>query len=296
MAYSASFALDLGTTGLTLKARLTTAGTIAASDLTGTFYADGAGGYEFRTSAIPDGTRAMLVFYTGTFSVDFTSVTVYARASINPQELENADVKTSSVSGSGGSGSGAYAITITVTDTDDNELQNAHVSLTEGSNVFTATTDADGLASFSLDAATYTVAIVKGGYTYTPITLVVTEADAVTLEMTAMAVTAPSDPTLCRIYGWVRSTANGRAMAGVQLTATRTPATAATVNGSIAIGSRKSAISDANGLVQLDVPQTDQIVLAAGGATQWVITMPDAGLSVTTALTGTTYNLGDLTA
>lgn len=296
MAYSATFALDIGTAGLTLKAALLSEANAHATfkNITAGISEIGDGYYEFTTSAMPDGYRGVILFYTGDIDVSYVP---YSIASVSPQELENTDVKTSTVSGGGdSSGSGAYAINITVTDTDDNELQNAHISLTEGSGVFTATTDADGLASFSLDAATYTVAIVKGGYTYTPSELVVTAADDVTLEMTAMAVTAPSDPTLCRIYGWVRNTSTGRAMAGVQLTATRSPATAATVNGSIAIGARKSAISDVNGLVQLDVPQTDQIVLAAGGATQWIITMPAAGLSVTTSLTGTTYNLGDLTA
>jgi hypothetical protein len=99
--FTVSFALDLGTTGLTLKAALTSAGTIHATfrDITATFYADGAGGYEFLTSAMPDGFRGMIVFYVGTLggATDFSGVTVHSRASINPQEIENSDSKTSAI-------------------------------------------------------------------------------------------------------------------------------------------------------------------------------------------------------
>lgn len=103
MAYTSSFALDIGTPGLTLKWALTSAGTIHATlrDQTSTFYADAAGGYEAVLTTIPDGFRGMVVFYTGTIGVatDFSGVTTYSRGSINPEEIENTDIKTSAAGG-----------------------------------------------------------------------------------------------------------------------------------------------------------------------------------------------------
>lgn len=100
MAYTASYALDLGTVGLTLKWALTSAGTIHATlrDQTSTFYADAAGGYECVATTIPDSFRGMIVFYTGTIGAgtDFSGVVVYSYGSINAEEFENTDVKTSS--------------------------------------------------------------------------------------------------------------------------------------------------------------------------------------------------------
>lgn len=95
-------------------------------------------------------------------------------------------------SGGGGSGSGAYVVTITVND-GVTALQNATVRLTDGGNSYTATTDVSGVASYSLDNATYTVSITKGGYSFTPTTLAVSGATSHAYSMTAVSVT-PSDP------------------------------------------------------------------------------------------------------
>lgn len=100
-------------------------------------------------------------------------------------------------------GSGAYFITVTVTDGTD-ALQNAKVRLTEGANTYTGTTDASGNITFSLDAATYTVAITKSGYTFTPVTRTVTSSEAGTLvndlEMTLTAVTPSAAGKVTGVY------------------------------------------------------------------------------------------------
>ncbi len=92
----------------------------------------------------------------------------------------------------GSAGSGAYTITLTVND-GATALENATIRLTEGVNTFTGTTNASGIAAFSLDAATYSVAITKDGYSFTPTTLVVTATAPQTYSMTAVTIT-PSDP------------------------------------------------------------------------------------------------------
>lgn len=89
-------------------------------------------------------------------------------------------------------GSGAYVVTITVND-GSTALQNATVRMTEGANTFEAATNVSGQASFSLDAATYTVSITKAGYEFTPTTLAVSGATTHTYSMSAMNIT-PSNP------------------------------------------------------------------------------------------------------
>jgi hypothetical protein len=97
-------------------------------------------------------------------------------------------------SGGGGSGTGAYTIAITVQNTSSAALQNATVRMSEGANSYTATTNASGVATFALDAATYSVAITKGGYQFTPTTLAVSSSDSQTYQMSTVTIT-PSEPT-----------------------------------------------------------------------------------------------------
>lgn len=90
--------------------------------------------------------------------------------------------------GGGGSGSGARTVTITVTDGTD-PLQNAKVSLLEGATLYSATTNASGIAVFNVDDATYTVAISKSGYSFAGASLVVDGTEAVTYAMTQISIT-----------------------------------------------------------------------------------------------------------
>lgn len=86
-------------------------------------------------------------------------------------------------------GTGAYAVTITVTD-GTNPLQNATVRLTEGGTSLVATTNASGVATFACDAATWSVAITKALYQFTPTTLVVSGNASQSYAMTALSVPA----------------------------------------------------------------------------------------------------------
>ena len=71
-------------------------------------------------------------------------------------------------------GTGARSVTITVND-GTTGLENAKVRVTQGAESHTSSTNASGVVTFSLDDATWTVAITKAGYTFTPTTLVVNE-------------------------------------------------------------------------------------------------------------------------
>ena len=100
------------------------------------------------------------------------------------------------LAGVGGlSGSGANVVTVTVADDDENPLQNATVRMSEGVNSFTAATNGSGVATFALDSATYTLAITKAGYSFTPASRVVDGAEAFEEEMTQVAITPAGDPS-----------------------------------------------------------------------------------------------------
>lgn len=96
------------------------------------------------------------------------------------------------------SGMGAYTITLTVND-GTNLVENATVRLTSGVLSYTANTNVSGVASFSLDGATYSVAITKSGYAFTPTTLVISADTTYTYSMSATIIPA-SDPTFVTGY------------------------------------------------------------------------------------------------
>jgi hypothetical protein len=92
--------------------------------------------------------------------------------------------------GSIGSGSGAYTFTVTVND-GTTALQNATVRLVEGVNNYVAVTNASGVAVFALDSATYSVAISKAGYSFTPTSKVIANTTSQTYSMSAVTPALP---------------------------------------------------------------------------------------------------------
>ena len=95
MAYTLDFAVNLGIsqTGFTLTAQLVdTAGANVGSLISTGFTEIGAGNYLWHATAIPSGHRGGVIFKSG--------ATIMAFTAINPEEAENMDVKTSSVTGS----------------------------------------------------------------------------------------------------------------------------------------------------------------------------------------------------
>ena len=88
MVYSASFdiTLDPGDTGLTLKAQIfDVAGSQVGGDITTGFVEAGGGMYTSSLTAIPDAHRGSVRFLDG--------ATLKAHTAINPEELENVDLK-----------------------------------------------------------------------------------------------------------------------------------------------------------------------------------------------------------
>jgi len=120
-------------------------------------------------------------------------------ASLTKEEIStqvNTDLTSSHGGGSwqtsGDAGSGANTVTITVDDGSD-PLENAKVRVQSGAENYLAQTDVDGEVVFALDNATWSVAVTKAGYTFTPTTLAVAADVNQTYSMAAVSIT-PSDP------------------------------------------------------------------------------------------------------
>lgn len=183
-----------------------------------------------------------------------------------------------------GAGSGARTVTITVTDGTD-PLQNAKVRMTNGADAPVVTTDVNGEAEFALDDATWSVAITKSGYTFTPTTLVVSGDTTHTYAMTAISIT-PSDAGLVTGYLECLGT-DGESQSGVivSLVMTKPP----TGSGNAFDGDTMQQTSDVDGIVQF-------VGLAPGGTYQiWRGSNRQAGKLIKIASDATTpYSLDNI--
>lgn len=102
MPYALTFALNIGTAGLTLRGALTTTGGAphaTVRDIAVTEIAQGF--YQLAAELIPDGYAGAMVIYTGTLgtATNWTGTTIRSCAAVNPQEHENSNEKTSLVPG-----------------------------------------------------------------------------------------------------------------------------------------------------------------------------------------------------
>ncbi|KKL04504.1 hypothetical protein LCGC14_2615390, partial [marine sediment metagenome] len=114
-------------------------------------------------------------------------------------------------------------VTLKDTNTSGDAIPSATVSLrnADTDTMDTTTTDANGLADLGAPgAATYTVVIVKFGWTFNTETIVISSSDASpkTAEFygTQVSVGTPS-ASYCRIYGWLREVEEGTAIQNQRL-------------------------------------------------------------------------------
>jgi hypothetical protein len=147
--------------------------------------------------------------------------------------------------GSIGSGSGAYTFTVTVND-GTTALQNATVRLVEGVNNYVAVTNASGVAVFALDAATYSVAISKAGYSFTPTSKVIANTTSQTYSMTAVTPTLPAAANLSTGTAICYGT-TGLPIAGVVVTIQQVQGTG--TDGSAYDGDTFTLTSNASGVI-----------------------------------------------
>lgn len=156
----------------------------------------------------------------------------------------------------GGTGGGANVVTITVDDGAD-PLENAIVRLAEGVNSYSTTTDASGDAVFSLDDATYTLTITKGGYSFTPTTQVVSGTTSETKSMAQIVAPTPSSPELCVVTGTFTEP-DGTALVSADIVFRLVAARNITTGGVLVQETEWTVTTDANGEISTELVRTDQ--------------------------------------
>ena len=116
-----------------------------------------------------------------------------------------------------GAGSGAFVYTVTVTTNGTTPINGARVRLAGGAETRYLVTGADGVAAFSVDAGSYSLAITASGYSYTPTTVSISASTSATITMTAVSIPAAVDPDQTNAYTTCRD-GQGDATSGVVLT------------------------------------------------------------------------------
>ena len=107
----------------------------------------------------------------------------------------------------GGGAGGASTVTITIEDQDTNPVPGASVQIwNSGDTVLISygTTDSNGEVVLSADDGAYLVKIVKAGYSFSQENLTVSGNTSETYSGSTTTIPATVDPTLCRLYEYVR--------------------------------------------------------------------------------------------
>jgi hypothetical protein len=172
-------------------------------------------------------------------------------------------------------GTGARSVTITVRDASANPIQNASVRIYRTGESYILSTNASGVAAFSLDDATWTVAITAAGFSFSPTSLVVSANVSQTYTMTtAGGGVTPSEPPFCTGF-WVVYNQNGTVQAGAQVSIQASaPPTGST--GIVMEDAVRTATADANGIVQFSnlIKGATYIVYRTGSSRKFTITVP----------------------
>jgi hypothetical protein len=104
----------------------------------------------------------------------------------------------------GGTGGGSNAVAINVKASAANVVD-CYVEVWDSAGtsfISRTTTNSSGNVSFDLDNGTYTIKMHKAGYYFANQTLTVDGVESVAYTGTIITPTAPTDPTLCKVYGY----------------------------------------------------------------------------------------------
>jgi hypothetical protein len=185
------------------------------------------------------------------------------------------------ITGATGQGSGARIVTITVRDSSASPVEAATVRVYRAGETYAGVTNASGVTSFSLDDATFTVAITAAGFSFTPVSLVVSGNVSQTYTLTSTGGVTPS--VAPRTTGfWTVNDLNGVAQAGAQVTIqASSPPPGST--GLAMEDAPRTATADNQGVVQFNnlVKGATYIVYRTGSSRKYNIVVPStAGDSV----------------
>ena len=185
------------------------------------------------------------------------------------------------ITGATGQGSGARIVTITVRDASANPVEAATVRVYRAGETYAGVTNASGVTTFSLDDATFTVAITAAGFSFTPVSLVVSGNVSQTYTLTSTGGVTPSVAPRTTGY-WTVFDLNGVAQAGAQVTIqASSPPTGST--GIVMEDAARTAAADNQGVIQFNnlVKGATYIVYRTGSLRKYNILVPaNAGDSV----------------
>jgi hypothetical protein len=181
----------------------------------------------------------------------------------------------------GNQGTGARVVTITVRDSSASPVEAATVRVYRAGETYAGVTNASGVTSFSLDDATFTVAITAAGFSFTPVSLVVSGNVSQTYTLTSTGGVTPS--VAPRTTGfWTVNDLNGVAQAAAQVTIqASSPPPGST--GLAMEDAPRTATADNQGVVQFNnlVKGATYIVYRTGSSRKYNIVVPStAGDSV----------------
>lgn len=278
MAYtlSVSLALGAGRAGLTdLRAQLVdTAGVSVGTAVSAGFVALGSGNYLW-TGSIPDGHRGAATFYSAA-----DGSTILAAASINPEEAENTDVKTSTRATSL-SASGEFDVEFTVRDSETlAAIRRARVTIraSDGTTrVDQRDTSNAGLAAFNLDAGTYYRQVSAPGYAAATLDDFTVSADTeITIDLDPLPVSEPASGDLCTVYDFLY--VDGTPDEGATITASIAQEDLPTYTDDVLIsGETRTATADTNGRWELQLVRGKvyRITALAYGLNETAVEIPD---------------------
>jgi hypothetical protein len=180
-----------------------------------------------------------------------------------------------------GQGTGARIVTITVRDSSANPVEAATVRVYRAGETYAGATNASGVTSFSLDDATFTVAITAAGFSFTPVSLVVSGNVSQTYTLTSTGGVTPS--VTPRTTGfWTCLSALGVAEPGAQVTIqASSPPSGST--GLVMEDAPRTATADNQGVVQFSnlTKGATYIVYRTGSSRKYNVVVPaNAGDSI----------------
>lgn len=202
---------------------------------------------------------------------DYAPATAAALAAM--RGADNDTLKTLSdqidgIEGGGSSLTGPYTRTVTVTDADTTlPIQNAKVRLYRTGETGTEPTNVSGVASFTVEAATWSYAITANGYTGVSGTIVVSANGNTPVQMTATAVTPPTEPGLSAIEVLCLG-ADFTAQADIEMHFRLAAVSSSDQNRSHP-GATVSVDSDGDGIARWEAPQGAIIEYKRGTSQVW---------------------------
>jgi len=186
----------------------------------------------------------------------------------------------------GASLTGPFTRTVTVTDASTSgAIENAKVRLFRTGETGSLQTNLGGVASFTVEAATWSYAITANGYTGTSGTIVVSANGDTAVQLMASSVTPPTDPALSAIEVLCLN-ANFAAASGIDIDF-RMALVATGDQNRAHPGAKKTVTSNGSGIARFEGPQGATIEWKRGSGQQWTaVTLDNDSVTNVTSLIG----------